>query len=49
MTMAASQSNGCKAAMVLYATGRRADWEIELGPEGGKNGGRILYEGIPRK
>lgn len=28
---------------------RRADWEIELGPEGGKNGGRILYEGIPRK
>ncbi|MGN1226562.1 MAG: ATP-binding cassette domain-containing protein [Candidatus Cryptobacteroides sp.] len=26
----------------------RADWEIELGPEGGKNGGYILYEGVPR-
>ena len=27
---------------------RRADWEIELGPEGGKNGGYLLYEGVPR-
>ena len=26
---------------------RRADWIIDLGPEGGKNGGEILFEGIP--
>jgi Excinuclease ATPase subunit len=26
---------------------RRADWIIDLGPEGGKNGGRILFEGTP--
>ncbi|MGB1247958.1 MAG: excinuclease ABC subunit UvrA [Chitinophagales bacterium] len=24
-----------------------ADWLIELGPEGGKNGGNLLYEGAP--
>ena len=26
---------------------RRADWIIDLGPEGGKNGGEILFEGTP--
>ena len=26
---------------------RRADWIIDLGPEGGKNGGEILFEGSP--
>ncbi len=26
---------------------RAADWVIEMGPEGGDEGGRILYEGIP--
>lgn len=26
---------------------RRADWIIDLGPEGGKNGGEILFEGMP--
>ena len=25
----------------------RADWIIDLGPEGGKNGGEILFEGTP--
>ena len=26
-----------------------ADWEIELGPEGGDAGGCLCYEGVPRK
>ncbi len=26
-----------------------ADWEIELGPDGGDAGGHITYEGVPRK
>ena len=26
---------------------RRADWIIDLGPEGGKNGGETLFEGTP--
>ena len=28
---------------------RRADWIIDLGPEGGKNGGEILFEGTPEE
>ena len=26
-----------------------ADWEIELGPEGGDAGGTVCYEGLPRR
>lgn len=26
---------------------RKADWIIDLGPEGGKNGGKIIFEGTP--
>lgn len=26
---------------------RHADWVIDLGPEGGKNGGELLFEGTP--
>ena len=28
---------------------RSADWIIDLGPEGGKNGGEILFEGTPEE
>jgi excinuclease ABC subunit A len=24
-----------------------ADWLIDLGPEGGKNGGSLMFQGIP--
>jgi len=27
---------------------KSADWLIELGPEGGKNGGHLIYQGDPR-
>jgi excinuclease UvrABC ATPase subunit len=26
---------------------RNADWIIDMGPEGGKNGGEVLFEGVP--
>jgi len=26
---------------------KSADWIIDLGPEGGKNGGKIIFEGKP--
>ncbi|MBP3254047.1 MAG: excinuclease ABC subunit UvrA [Bacteroidales bacterium] len=28
---------------------KTADWLIELGPEGGKNGGKIIFEGTPEQ
>ena len=27
---------------------RHADWIIDMGPEGGNKGGRVLFEGTPR-
>ena len=27
---------------------RSADWIIDMGPEGGNRGGRIMFEGTPR-
>ncbi len=26
---------------------KQADWIIDMGPEGGKNGGEVLFEGVP--
>jgi excinuclease ABC subunit A len=26
---------------------RRADWIIDLGPEGGDNGGQVMFQGTP--
>lgn len=26
-----------------------ADWQIKLGPGGGKNGGELMYQGVPKK
>lgn len=26
---------------------KNADWIIDIGPEGGKNGGQIIFEGTP--
>ena len=28
---------------------RQADWIIDMGPEGGNKGGRVLFEGTPRQ
>jgi excinuclease UvrABC ATPase subunit len=27
---------------------RNADWIIDMGPEGGSKGGRVMFEGTPR-
>ena len=26
----------------------QSDWIIDMGPSGGKNGGRIVYQGVPK-
>jgi len=28
---------------------RNADWIIDIGPEGGNKGGRVIFEGTPRQ
>lgn len=28
---------------------KNADWIIDMGPEGGSKGGRVMFEGTPRE
>ncbi len=28
---------------------RNADWIIDMGPEGGNNGGKVIFEGTPKQ
>jgi excinuclease ABC subunit A len=35
--------------MMVWAVVKSADWIIDLGPEGGVEGGRIVAEGTPEQ